>query len=295
MNNRYDMDSKEFSNIYDDFVNHRSYTDPDINKVLNEDYNEIFFDIKEVAVYKDYGSFHDPSLICVTLTHHTVQSVEYVFKRKNTASYALTSITVYYTNAYNANLILVNIARAKEALESINNGSDFKILGADAPEDAMGFGLKENSKLNDYRYIGDNICFKMPLEKEWRRHLFEEIKVDFKDWELEKYFNNVEKAHLANTPLSEEDRLYALRVGEKPTREQAKKWMFHLMKIFRLGYHPDEKPEDYINTTTKKPTFSKEECEALKESNGVLFEKFQREIYAIGVEAQELYDAWRKE
>ncbi len=89
-------------------------------------------------------------------------------------------------------------------------------------------------------------------------------------------------------------RLKLLTVKANPTREEALDWMLKLMTEAKLSYHPDDPADQYVERESRKQSLTDEECEALDKSNRTVIKKFGDETYKIGVEAQKLYEEWRK-
>lgn len=290
MNKRYEVGSKEFTDILNNFINQKSITNEGLLKLMEEDCDQVFFQFDEVAIYKDKATLNDPPLISIKLKNlHPAYSLDYVYSRKSKGTYALKAITVWWEGdaKYDMNFVLLNISRAEQVLYYLDKGEKFKILGADVPEDAIGFGLKDKSDFNNYDFIAETISIYLMENGEWRRHLLEDIKnINLADWELDAYFESV-KAKAA-------ERACLFIVGKDPTREDALDWMLKLMTEAKLAYHPDDPAEQYVNRDTKKQALTDEECELLDTSNRNLFKKFGKEIYKIGVEAQHKYEELRK-
>lgn len=274
MNKRYEVGSKEFREVVN---NIKSFSQEELNKLIDQD--KVIFPLHEVAVYKQESTFTDAPLIRITLKA-SGQSVQYDYLRQTKGSYELKAIIVWGTTDL-TNLALANISRTKEVLTFLNSGENIKILGADSPEDAIGFGLKDKSDFNNSKSSEETVSNYLLGKKELGELLLQD-KVDLSHWELDDYFKDVK----GRTDL--------LTVKEDPTWEEAREWILGLMRDLKLMYHPDDPPSVYIEMDTKKPTFNETEQKALKDSNDRLFEKFGEEVYRIGVEAQHQYEELRK-
>ena len=65
--------------------------------------------------------------------------------------------------------------------------------------------------------------------------------------------------------------------------KEYKDWVIHLLKERELNFHPDEDFKDYINTETKKKTFTPEEAKKYNAKMKYFFDNLGDKVYDIGV------------